>query len=144
GTGIVGYGKALIGPGHERNSNCGRSSPRRHLVSHARDAIAVGADEGQPRFTAAFPERAVFGEKPVTGVNRVAFHRDRSFQRSTGVRITGGCCRRADTYRVVGGLEAKFRVFAAGPDVNEAVAAGRSDATMVVRRNYVQTMSGSL
>src|SRR5215470_3177294 len=46
GTGIVAYGKALIGPGHDRNSNCGRSSPRRHLVSHARDAIAVGADEG--------------------------------------------------------------------------------------------------
>src|SRR6478672_7439998 len=46
GTGIVGHGKAPIGPRHERNSNCGRSSPRRDLVAHARDAIAVRTDEG--------------------------------------------------------------------------------------------------
>src|SRR5215471_21587982 len=43
--GRFGHGKALFGPGYDRNSNCGGGSPRRDLVAHPRDAIAVRADK---------------------------------------------------------------------------------------------------
>ena len=96
-------GESLLGARHDRNADSGGGPARRHLVAHAGDGFAVGTDEGQARFGAAFGKGAVLGQKAVARIDRVAFRRHRRFDQRPCVQIAGFRGRRTDADRMIGG-----------------------------------------
>ena len=65
-------GEALLRAGHHRHAIALGSAARLHLVAHHADRFGARADENEPFLAAGSGEGALFREKTVAGIDRVA------------------------------------------------------------------------
>ena len=69
--GLISRHKILLRAGHYGNPGFDHRAARRNLIAHQLDRFGRGADKNYSCFTALAGERGVFGQKTVTGMDRV-------------------------------------------------------------------------
>ena len=69
--GLISRHKILLRAGHYGNPGFDHRAARRNLIAHQLDRFGRGANKNYSRFTALAGERGVFGQKTVTGMDRV-------------------------------------------------------------------------
>src|SRR5690606_34580965 len=102
------------------------------LVPHAPDGVGTWADEGDVAFLADFGKVGVFGQEPVSGVDRVGVGDFGGTDEAGDVEVTLGACGGADAKRLVGGVHVeavavRFTVHGDGLDTEFAARTDDAD-----------------